>query len=115
MPGLGNFIGEFLSLLGAFSVSVSATVLAALGMIFASVYSLWVMQAVFQGGYANASGPASGAALPDLGRRELAVYGLMMLGLIAMGFFPNAFLDVSEAALERLLDLSRLSPLRGIE
>ena len=115
MPGLGNFIGEFLSLLGAFSVSVSATVLAALGMIFASVYSLWVMQAVFQGGYANASGPASGAALPDLGRRELAVYGLMMLGLIAMGFFPNAFLDVSEAALERLLDLSRLSPLGGIE
>jgi hypothetical protein len=39
----------------------------------------------------------------------------MMLGLIAMGFFPNAFLDVSEAALERLLDLSRLSPLGGIE
>ncbi|MEX2365668.1 MAG: NADH-quinone oxidoreductase subunit M, partial [Pseudohongiellaceae bacterium] len=33
MPGLGNFIGEFLVLLGAFKVSVVSTVFAALGMI----------------------------------------------------------------------------------
>jgi NADH-quinone oxidoreductase subunit M len=103
MPGLGNFVGEFLSLLGVFSVSIWAAALAALGMIVASVYSLWVMQAVFQG----AQNPEEDQALlSDLDARELALYGLMMMGLILMGLFPNAFLDVSAIALEHLSSAS---------
>ena len=43
MPGLGNFIGEFLALLGAFQANIFFTVIAAFGLIFASVYSLWVI------------------------------------------------------------------------
>ena len=38
MPGLGNFVGEFLVLLGAFQASIGLTVAAAFGLIFASVY-----------------------------------------------------------------------------
>ncbi|MDD9890844.1 MAG: NADH-quinone oxidoreductase subunit M, partial [Gammaproteobacteria bacterium] len=47
MPGLGNFIGEFLALLGAFQANITLTVISAFGLIFASVYSLWVIQKVF--------------------------------------------------------------------
>ena len=103
MPGLGNFVGEFLSLLGVFSVSIWAAALAALGMIVASVYSLWVMQAVFQGAQ---NSEADHSSLPDLDNRELFIYALMMIGLVVMGLFPNAFLDLSSGVLERLSSAS---------
>ena len=49
MPGLGNFIGEFLVLLGAFKVNMTITAIAALGLITGAIYSLIAMQRVFQG------------------------------------------------------------------
>ena len=67
MPGLGNFIGEFLALIGAFQANVTLTVVAAFGLILASVYSLWVLQKVFQGEYSNRSFDDS--HLTDLSRR----------------------------------------------
>ena len=50
MPGLGNFIGEFLVLLGDYRVDASMTAAAALGLIIAPVYSLILIQRVFHGG-----------------------------------------------------------------
>ena len=49
MPGLGNFIGEFLVLIGAFQKSVVLTVFAAIGIVVAAVYGLSLMQRSFQG------------------------------------------------------------------
>ena len=51
MPGLGNFIGEFLVLLGAFQVAGAITVVAALGLIVAPIYSLIVIQKAFHGAH----------------------------------------------------------------
>lgn len=101
MPGLGNFIGEFLALLGAFQANLLLTVLAAGGLIVASVYSLWVLQQVFQGSYAE--GRIEDDKLVDLDRREMLYYGLMMLGLVWMGVYPNAFLQWSEPVLQSLI------------
>ena len=106
MPGLGNFIGEFLALLGAFQSSISLTVLAAFGLIFASVYSLWVIQKVFHGEYQNADFDDS--HLTDLSRREMTFFAAMMLGLIWMGMYPQSFLDLSEATLGNLLSATQL-------
>ena len=44
LPGLGNFIAEFLVLLGLFKVSPAMTVVAALGLVTAAVYSLILVQ-----------------------------------------------------------------------
>ena len=101
MPGLGNFIGEFLALLGAFQSNILFTAIAALGLILASVYSLWVIQKVFHGEYkAEESGDAR---LSDLNAREMAFFILMMLGLLWMGMYPQSFLALSEPVLEGLL------------
>src|SRR5690606_24179637 len=62
MPGLGNFVGEFLSLIGAFQANRLLTVLAALGLILAAVYSLWVIQRVFHGPVSPAMGHEPGPA-----------------------------------------------------
>jgi len=101
MPGLGNFIGEFLALLGAFSSNLPMTVIATFGLIFASVYSLWVIQKIFHGEYSNSKFDDS--HLVDLNRRELAYFGAMILGLVWMGMYPQSFLDLSAAALQELL------------
>ncbi len=98
MPGLGNFIGEFLSLLGAFQSNHALTVLAALGLIFASVYSLWVIQRAFHGPYTNSD------EIVDLHRNEWLCYAGMIIGLVWMGMYPQTFLNMSEPVLAFLLE-----------
>lgn len=101
MPGLGNFIGEFLALLGAFQANITLTVISAFGLIFASVYSLWVIQKVFQGEYSNSKFDDS--HLSDLSRREMVYFGAMMIGLIWMGMYPQSFLELSQPVLVELI------------
>ena len=67
LPGLGNFIGEFLVLLGAFRVNVVLTVLTTLVLILAPVYSLIVMQKAFYGPLTQSY------HLSDFSRREWAI------------------------------------------
>ena len=102
MPGLGNFIGEFLALLGAFQANQLLTIISAFGLIFASVYSLWVIQKIFHGKYGDNAFDES--RLLDLDNREMAYYAAMMAGLIWMGVYPQTFLDLSAPALQTLLD-----------
>jgi NADH-quinone oxidoreductase subunit M len=101
MPGLGNFIGEFLALLGAFKANIPIAVISSFGLILASVYSLWVIQKIFHGEYRNTD--LDDDHFHDLDRRELAYFGLMMVGLVWMGMYPQSFLDFSQDALEGLL------------
>ena len=49
LPGLGNFLGEFLILLGTFKPHPSVTVVATGGLILSAVYSLILMQRAFHG------------------------------------------------------------------
>ena len=49
LPGLANFVGEFLVLLGVYRVSPVFAVLGALGFIVSIIYSLWMVQRVFYG------------------------------------------------------------------
>lgn len=102
MPGLGNFVGEFLALLGAFQANQLLTIISAFGLIFASVYSLWVIQKIFHGKYSDSA--FDGDQLLDLDNRELAYYAAMMAGLVWMGVYPQSFLDLSAPALQGLLD-----------
>lgn len=113
MPGLGNFVGEFLSLIGAFQTSRLLTVLAALGLILAAVYSLWVIQRVFHGPVSSAMNPAMGNAtspmvkgqVTDLSRVEWITYGAMAAGLVWMGMHPQSFLEFSGPVLNFLLEV----------
>jgi len=96
MPGLGNFIGEFLVLLGSFQVSILITAFAALGLIVAAVYSLIVIQKVFQGKNPN------NYKFADLSAVEFICFALMMIGLIWMGMYPQTMLDMAEPTLRNL-------------
>lgn len=93
MPGLGNFIGEFLVLQGAFRVDTTLTALAALGLIVAPVYSLILVQKVFQGEYKERH------AIADYGPREMATLGILMITTLWLGLYPQPLLTLSETAL----------------
>jgi NADH-quinone oxidoreductase subunit M len=48
LPGLANFVGEFLVLTGAFAVSPVLAAVAAVGFVLSSIYSLWLIYRIFR-------------------------------------------------------------------
>jgi NADH-quinone oxidoreductase subunit M len=97
MPGLGNFVGEFMVLLGAFAIDVPLTIAAALGLVVAAVYGLSLMQRTFQG----PPNPEL-AGMRDFGVRETGIMLIMAAGLIWLGVYPQPVLDVSGPVVESL-------------
>ncbi len=99
LPGMGNFIGEILILLGAFPVAPVVVVVAAIGLILAAVYSLLMLQRAF-------FGPASSTErLEDLNGRELALLLSLATLLLLLGVYPQPILDTSAAAMGGLQQL----------
>jgi NADH-quinone oxidoreductase subunit M len=96
LPGLGNFVAEFLVLTGTYYVSVWLTAVAALGLVLASVYSLWIIFAVFHGPNKLEW------KFPDLSLRESAILGAAVLGLVWLGLFPKPVIDTAGPALNHM-------------
>lgn len=89
LPGLGNFIGEFLILLGSFQVSVVFTVIAAIGLVAGAAYALLLVQRAFHGRPAQAN-----AVKPiDLTAPHLAVMAGLVIAIIALGLYPQPVFD----------------------
>ncbi|MGO9612767.1 MAG: NADH-quinone oxidoreductase subunit M [Dissulfurispiraceae bacterium] len=103
LPGLGNFIAEFLILLGSYRVNATITVLAALGLVTATVYSLWMIQSIFHGMNKEAW------KIPDLSMREMAVLSLLIICLVWLGLYPQPLLTTARQSLEQLRHAAALS------
>ena len=97
LPGMGNFIGEILILIGAFQVAPVMTVIAASGLIIGAVYSLLLIQRSIHGA------PAEETPLQDLVPREQGMLLVLMALLLAMGLYPQPLLDTANAALQSLV------------
>jgi NADH-quinone oxidoreductase subunit M len=95
LPGLGNFVGEFLVLLGVYQVSVPLAILATLGLIAATVYALWMMQHVF-------FGKSEERPLSDLDLREGTIMAVLIVLIVWLGLFPKTVLNTAQPALEVL-------------
>jgi NADH-quinone oxidoreductase subunit M len=104
LPGLGNFVAEFLILLGLFAVNPWITAIAALGLITAAVYSLWMMQLAFYGE------PDDSRQLQDFGRREMLTMAGMVVALIWLGLYPQPVLDLAQPVLDSLQNLLATGP-----
>ena len=102
LPGLGDFVGEFLVLLGAYRAHISLTVLATLGIIAATLYGLKITSQVFQGPNRNAW------RFPDLAPREWAIFGSMMLCLLWLGLYPQSFIRMFQPASANSIQSSAL-------
>ncbi|MHB8993971.1 MAG: complex I subunit 4 family protein [Armatimonadota bacterium] len=97
LPGMGNFIGELLVLLGVFRISIPIAAVAAGGLILAVVYALWLLDRVL---YGTLRRPLT---LCDLRAAEVAVLGVLAFAILWLGLAPQAFLNVSGDALTGVL------------
>jgi NADH-quinone oxidoreductase subunit M len=97
LPGLINFVAEFLVLLGTYPRSVPLAAVGAAGMVLAAVYSLWIVQRAFHGPRA-----AAAPRLPDLDARETVVLGAMALLIVALGLWPQPLLEATRPVLALL-------------
>ncbi|HEY9489966.1 MAG TPA: NADH-quinone oxidoreductase subunit M, partial [Chryseosolibacter sp.] len=98
LPGLGNFVAEFLTLIGAWKSSPLLTVFAALGLVAATAYSLRIMQKIFYG-------PQTfNYSLPDFSLREKMIMIPLVVIIIWLGVFPQPVLDTSAPLIHRILE-----------
>jgi NADH-quinone oxidoreductase subunit M len=96
LPGLGNFVAEFLVLLGAFQVNVGLTTVATVGLVAATVYALKLIQQTLYGPNKE------GWSVPDLAPRDLVVMGVMVAALVYIGLYPAPIFHVANPALSQL-------------
>ncbi len=99
-PGMANFVAEMLTLMGSFSVNATWTVVATCGLITATVYTLILFQRPFHGP------AAKGWSFPDLGGREIAIVGSLVIVLLWLGLYPKAVIDTADPALARIQERS---------
>ena len=103
LPGLNGFVGEFNILLGAFNsdaLSFWFTVFAALGIILAAIYMLWMFQKVFMGPLDESS---ENAKLIDLNAREILVLVPLILLIFWIGLYPAPFFDLMDTSVNELV------------
>lgn len=101
LPGLGNFIGEFLILAGTWGVAPVVTAIASLGLILAAVYSLIMIQRAFHG-------PAqSDDKLEGLTRREQWMLLSLVVILLLLGLYPQPFLDTTASTVQGIEQVYR--------
>lgn len=95
LPGLANFVGEFLAMAGAWSAYPAHTAVITLGMVLAAAYVLTVYLKTMTGPVPEETAKH---VSHDLGLREkLAVSPLLIL-LLVFGFFPRPILQAADAA-----------------
>ena len=107
LPGLNGFIGEFLILLGAFSVRPGWTAAAASGVILGAIYMLWMFRRVFFGPLAI----PENQKLADLNRRELLILAPIVALIVMMGVYPQPFLSRMKPSID--LTLQRILALQA--
>ncbi|HKW60482.1 MAG TPA: NADH-quinone oxidoreductase subunit M [Candidatus Dormibacteraeota bacterium] len=82
LPGLNSFVGEFMTLLGAWQRAPALAVFAAIGLVLAPVYMLRLFQGVTQGA------PAGAPPKADLYAGQVGLLAPLVLLMFAIGLDP---------------------------
>jgi NADH-quinone oxidoreductase subunit M len=102
LPGLNGFVGEFLILSGSFQSMPRLTIFATAGVILAAIYLLWLVQKVFFGPITH----EENKGLPDLRWNELAAMIPLIVMMVWMGLFPNAFIRRIDPSVQQIITVA---------
>jgi NADH-quinone oxidoreductase subunit M len=100
LPGTSGFVGEFLTLIGTFKVSIPTAVFATTGVILSACYALWLYRKVVFGALVK----PSLASIKDLTFRESLTLMPLVILTILLGFYPKPVLDMSAASVQQLVN-----------
>jgi NADH-quinone oxidoreductase subunit M len=96
LPGLGDFVGEFMILLGVYQKNRILTAVAAVGILSSTFYALKFVQYVFHGPNNH------DWTLPDLRVREAIIFAPMIVILLWLGLYPQPVFNTFNPAMETL-------------
>jgi len=100
LPGTSGFVGEFLTLIGAYRANTWVALFAATGVILSACYALWLYRRVAFG----ALDKESLKSLLDLSSREkIILYPLIVL-TIFFGVYPAPIFDATAASVDLLVN-----------
>jgi NADH-quinone oxidoreductase subunit M len=99
LPGTSGFVGEFLTLVGAFKVNTWVAFLATTGVILSAAYALWLYRRIIFGVLEK----ENLKHLLDLSRREMALLIPLVILVILFGVYPAPIMDVTAAAVDQLV------------
>lgn len=97
LPGLGNFVAEFLILVGVFQVSILWSVLATIGLISAMIYSLVILQKIFYG-----KSNSTQEKMSDFSFREYFIMGCLIVAIFWLGLFPQKVIDTAKPMVNQI-------------
>jgi NADH-quinone oxidoreductase subunit M len=100
LPGTSGFVGEFMTLIGTFKVSLPTTVFATTGVILSAAYALWLYRKVTFGALVK----PSLATIKDLTFRESLTLVPLVALTILFGFYPKPVLDMSATSVQQLVN-----------
>ena len=99
LPGTSGFVGEFLSLMGAFKANSWVAFFATLGVILSAAYALWLYRRVVFG---KLEKPAL-MKLPDMTPRELATLLPLIVLTVFFGAYPSPILNIFGPSVETII------------
>ena len=100
LPGTSGFVGEILSMIGAFKVNSWIAFFAAFGVILSAAYALRLYRLVMYGELVK----ESLMTIPDVNRREFASLAILLLFALYLGFNPGPALSVFSPSVDLLLE-----------
>jgi NADH-quinone oxidoreductase subunit M len=99
LPGTSGFVGEFLTLLGAFGRSTWMALVATSGVILSATYALWLYRRMIFGVLDK---PAL-KSIKDVGWREGAILATLAALVVFYGVYPAPVLDITAASVKQLV------------
>jgi NADH-quinone oxidoreductase subunit M len=98
LPGTSGFVGEFLTLMGAFQASTWVALFATTGVVLGAAYMLVLYRRVIFGESVN----ADASAMPDVTGLEKFYLIPLALLVIALGVMPGLVMDRVSPTIEAL-------------
>jgi NADH-quinone oxidoreductase subunit M len=99
LPGTSGFVGEFLTMMGAFLHNSWIAIFAATGVILSAAYALFLYRRIIFGALVK----PSLQTIQDLTAREIAILAPLVVITIALGVYPKPVLDVTTPAVAKLV------------
>jgi NADH-quinone oxidoreductase subunit M len=99
LPGTSGFVGEFLTMMGAFRANTWVALFAATGVILSAAYALWLYRRIVFGALTK----ESLKSMLDLSPREKAVIYPLVVLTIFFGVYPAPVFNVTTASVDALI------------
>ena len=100
LPGMVNFIGEFLVLVGTWKINIITIFLGSAGLILGAVYGIWLCNRLIFGQVRL----YSLQKFADLTKREFAILLPLICLIFIMGIYPSVFLDTFDISVNKYIN-----------